>query len=70
MHALYPIPKRQRRLGAFPTADAMRAAKAASTSANSSASVTLDPTLPATTLVEKPVKDSTPKKVHGDAAKI
>jgi hypothetical protein len=30
MHALYPIPKRQRKIGAFPTADAMRAAKAAS----------------------------------------
>ncbi|MEI8292135.1 MAG: hypothetical protein WCH99_21910 [Verrucomicrobiota bacterium] len=61
MNGLYPIPKRQRKLGAFPSADAMRAAKAA-------ASVTLDPTLPATTPEAKPVKVSTPNKSHDDPA--
>ena len=63
MHGLYPIPKRQRKLGAFPTADAMRAAKAA-------ASVTLDPTLPPVVEMPaaKPVTVSTPNKSHDDPA--
>jgi len=63
MNGLYPIPKRQRQPGAFPTADAMRAAKVA-------ASVTLDPILPPVVEMSaaKPVKVSMPNKSHDDPA--
>ena len=61
----FPIIRRQRTLGAFPTADAMRAAKSLQTA---TPSVTLDPILPATTPVVKPVKVSPPNPSHDDAA--
>jgi hypothetical protein len=53
----FQIIRRQRKLGAFPTADAMRAAKAAA----QAASVTLDPTLSVAT-PEKSVPDAPKKK--------
>jgi hypothetical protein len=64
MNGLYPIPKRQRKPGAFPTADAMRAEKAAA----QAVSVTPDPAVPATTAVEKPEKVLNPKKSRDDAS--
>lgn len=62
----FPIIRRQRKLGAFPSADAMRAAKAAALAT----SVTLDSTLPPVVEmpVAKPVKVSTPNQSHDDPA--
>lgn len=70
MNELYPIPKRQRRLGAFPTADAMRAAKAASAMRQPGAGFAVvsveEPVKPAV----EPVEISKPKKTREIVAKI
>jgi hypothetical protein len=57
---LYPIQRRQRKPGAFPAAEALRAAKAAALVA---APVLADP--PA---VIEPLKISPPEQAHEDAA--
>jgi hypothetical protein len=57
----FPIIRRQRKLGAFPTADATRAAKAAALAAESVQPVVDMP-------AAKPVKVSTPNKSHDDPA--
>ena len=62
----FPTIRRQRKLGAFPSADAMRAAKAAALAA----SVTLVSTLPPVVEMPgaKPVKVLPPNQPHDDPA--
>jgi hypothetical protein len=55
----FPCIRRQRKLGAFPTADAMRAAKAAALAAESVPPVVEMP-------VAKPLKVSSPNQTHDD----
>ena len=57
----FPIIRRQRKLGAFPSADAMRAAKAAALAAESVLPVVEMPTA-------KPLKVTTPNQSHDDPA--